>query len=506
MGDATIRLDASGNLVVTAEAVATALRRAAAEGGKVGSETERGLRGAMERAREFSRRMNDFLAAGAGIYRVMSAGVDAWASAHESAARRINAANAKIYDDQRKAYEAERKRRTESWENQGLATTLRLSGVQDANAGASIMTSLNELKGPIGDEIRKRLFPAIAQQIASQRLGSGDTEAALQRAAAGLNQFGHVSGYGDAYADLAGTKGMAGREDLSDRALALAQRRARMTAAERTSLDEGLQSGGITIRDDGMLKAKSGFEALAKLVNSLGGLALDPGTQAWNPAAGTSRLTGMHVAARPGDRAAFTLPGEYRAAELVAPERADQVGKDDIGVKDLGWADVKAAFGTLAQQSLAAAVAIGTMAAAARLSGGRGGGGAPSLPGLPGGGGKPAVPGGRGWYKGLGGTAAGMAASAAVVGIGSYLWAQETLDAEKAAGQPDWQQAQGIMRADENRRRAQVIASSPGLDDDDAARRFAAAGDPNAKEVVRILDEILLAIKAGTLSARPEAQ
>lgn len=370
MSDLTIVLNATGNLDSQVAKAVAQIQLAAQEAKKPGKEFGDGFAGAVKRLQHFSQEMNKYLAAGAGVYRIAQAGIDTWASMHEHAAARINKANKEVFESQRKIYEGEVKQRAKSWENTQLSTVLRMSGVDSDSRGAEIMGSLQSLSGPIGEQIRTQLFPKIAQQIASQRLSATDTTDALQRAATGLNQYGHVPGYGDAYADLAGTKGMAGRENLSDMALALSLRRARLSEGESTRLTEGMRSGSIRVGDDGELRGDSGMADLVKLVNGMGGLALRAGTEAWRPTADQVRagLGGMSTVASPGEGAQFRLPDGLRGPLPVAPKLPEQVDKDSVGLSDISFTDVVKSMATLAQQAGAAAIAIGFMTVAARLN------------------------------------------------------------------------------------------------------------------------------------------
>lgn len=492
MSDLTIVLNATGNLDSQVAKAVAQIQKAAEESKKPGKQFGDGFAGAMERLRHYSQEMNKYLAAGAGVYRIAQAGIDTWASMHEAAAARINKANKEVFETQRKIYEGEVKQRAKSWENTQLSTILRMSGVDNDNRGAAIMGSLQSLAGPIGEQIRTQLFPKIAQQIASLRLSGSDTTDALQRAATGLNQYGHVPGYGDAYADLAGVKGMAGRENLSDMALALSLRRARLSEAESTRLTEGMQSGAIRVGDDGELRGGGAMSDLVKLVNGMGGLALRGAVEAWKP--GDTRLTGMHIEARPGEGAAYRLSDDLRGAAPVAPKQPDQVDKDEVSLSDITFKDVIKSLSVLAQQAGAAAIAIGVMAAAARLSGGGPGGsvpmpdgpGKPSAPGKPGGTPRGGIPWGR--AARVGGAAALVAATA----WGAYELAIMTDGQRDARNPPD--------ALELSRRKALKAAQSARPDDDEAIRRGAAAGDPEMVRQNQLLEQILAEMKKGKQS------
>lgn len=409
MSDVSILLQMTGNLDAKLSEIAKQMGTLATRGEQVGKRTEEGLRGAINRAREMGRRVNEFIGAGLIGYRAWSAAVQVWSGAHEAAARRINKANREAFDSAKKLYDQQVKGREQGWERLNSTQQIRMAGVDDDRQVETIRKILDTHQGPYGERIRNELFPQVAERIGQQRLSGDETGKALERAATALNRFGHVAGYGASYSALIGNKTLAGRGDLAELALGLTLRKARLGDDDRSALDAALSSGALGVGADGLLSGKGDAAGLAKIVNGLGGIGLRQATGGWDgkPQIGWTddaemlaelkqqglptewlddvqrarrsrgALSGVITGPRSGEAEQWALPAKLAQPPPVAPIQGHDVEASDVDpTAGDWWQATKSAFGALAAQAAAAAASIAVMSAAARLFGKGGAAGA----------------------------------------------------------------------------------------------------------------------------------
>lgn len=157
----------------------------------------------------------------------------------------------------------------------GSEAALRLSGMDEASS-FSVREQLAKMKESgrdVGGD-----FSSIVKVLAQRGLSGQALGTAAQSALAGLGKRGHLDGFGDAYAALAGGKGVAGGADLTDLATGLLKRSFGMGDDQARALREGIAGGSVGVDASGTVRAlgEASAELVAALrsVNAAGGLSL----------------------------------------------------------------------------------------------------------------------------------------------------------------------------------------------------------------------------------------
>jgi hypothetical protein len=155
------------------------------------------------------------------------------------------------------------------------AAALRLSGASEETI-ASVQGRMDNLKAS-GRDVSTD-FAGIAKMYAQRGLQGNDLDAALKRAVEALGKRGHLEGFADSYAALAGGKGVASGVDLTDLATGLVKRMFGMQDDQARALREGIAGGTVGVDANGMVKslgdASAELAAAIKAVNGAGGLSL----------------------------------------------------------------------------------------------------------------------------------------------------------------------------------------------------------------------------------------